>query len=145
MTSLSHCLSYFLFLVRPVFSSSSSLPLCWHPIISLWADGWAWEWMGGLGGRGREGVRGHEWEAEWGKLEGNPADVELSELITQVKSLSPTCSLSLHLILLSREKKWSPHCLNTMNVLFDGSKPLSTCMHEDRRRFKTDCDTDSLA
>lgn len=48
----SELLSYFLFSVCPFFSSSSSLPLCWHPVISLWADGWAWEWMGGLGERG---------------------------------------------------------------------------------------------
>lgn len=49
-----HCLSNFLFLAHSFPSSFSSPPLCWHPIISRWADGWAWEWIGGLGeGGGR--------------------------------------------------------------------------------------------
>lgn len=60
ISSLSHCLSYFFFSVHPAFSSYSSLPLCWHPIISLWADGWVWEWMGRLGER-----RG---ERNWGVM-----------------------------------------------------------------------------
>lgn len=109
MTSLSHCLSYFCFSVYSPFSFSfsSSLTLCWHPIISPWADGVAWEWMGRLGDWDRE--RGSKRsrvsqnrvtetkDRKKQSISWNMAYVMPTVHNTQVKSFSATCSLLYYL------------------------------------------------